>query len=149
MIIAPKFWEIHWKIIDVNGQSLEKHSIVMVRWQQIHWKTFKSSYHCWSLHGKDMFYQMQKSTLESWSKNPVNQTCDICKAFRSGMTLFRLTQPLLEVKPKTCFKEISQECCLVSLLIVRKQRLSRIQFSIVRIVISASTAKSLYSWQGR
>ena len=32
LTIAPKVWENHRKTINVNGQSKEKHSMVMVQW---------------------------------------------------------------------------------------------------------------------
>ena len=42
LTIASKFLENPWKTIDVNGQSEEKYSMVIVWWQQNHWKTLKT-----------------------------------------------------------------------------------------------------------
>ena len=43
LTIAPKIWGNHWKTIVVDGQSEEKHSMVMVQWQQNYWITTKSN----------------------------------------------------------------------------------------------------------
>ena len=43
LTIKPKICDNHWKTIVVNGQSQEKHSTVMVQWQQNHWKTIESN----------------------------------------------------------------------------------------------------------
>ena len=43
LTIAPKFWENHWKTINVNARYRKKHSMVMVRLQQNHWKTIESN----------------------------------------------------------------------------------------------------------